>query len=83
MLNSIAVSALHVEHNADIKAFIESRFQKYEGECIERSAKICRRNLRLLSHLVMWSKEIMLKNKRDTLDNEIIESASQMLVVAR
>ena len=69
--------------NADIKAFIESRFQKYEGECIERSAQICRRNLRLLSHLVMWSKEIMLKNKRDTLDNEIIESASQMLVVAR
>jgi hypothetical protein len=31
----------------------------------------------------MWSKELMRNNDRDTLDNEILESASQMLVVAR
>ena len=69
--------------NADVKAFIESRFPKYEGNCIERAAQICRRNFRLLSHLVMWSKELMRNNDRETLDNEILESASQMLVVAR
>ena len=66
-----------------MKAFIESRFPKYEVNCIERAAQICRRNFRLLSHLVMWSKELMRNNDRDTLDNEILESASQMLVVAR
>lgn len=69
--------------NDDVKAFIDSRFAKYEGNCIERAAQICRRNFRLLSHLVMWSKELMRNNDRETLDNEILESASQMLVVAR
>ena len=69
--------------NADIKAYIESRFANYEDNVIEHCAKTCRRNFRLLSHLVMWGQELMRKNARDTLDNEIIDSASQMLVVAQ
>lgn len=69
--------------NNDIKAYIDSRFANYEADCIERASQICRRNFRLLSHLVMWSKELMRNNERATLDNEILESASQMLVVAR
>lgn len=69
--------------NADIKAYIESRFAKYEDNVIEHCAKTCRRNFRLLSHLVMWGQELMRKNARDTLDNEIIDSASQMLAVAQ
>ena len=69
--------------NADIKAYIESRFEDYEPNVIEHCAKTCRRNFRLLSHLVMWGRELMRKNARDTLDNEIIDSASQMLVVAQ
>ena len=69
--------------DADIKAYIDSRFDSYEPNVIEQCAKTCRRNFRLLSHLVMWSRELMRNNQRDTLDNEIIESASQMLVVAQ
>ena len=69
--------------DADIKAYIDSRFENYEPNVIEQCAKTCRRNFRLLSHLVMWSRELMRNNQRDTLDNEIIESASQMLVVAQ
>ena len=69
--------------NSDIKAYIESRFPKFESNVIEHCAKTCRRNFRLLSHLVMWGRELMRKNQRDTLDNEIIDSASQMLVVAQ
>ena len=69
--------------NTDVKSYIESRFKDFEANCIEHAAQICRRNFRLLSHLVMWSKELMRNNDRDTLDNEILESASQMLVVAR
>ena len=69
--------------NADIKAYIESRFKDFENGCIEHAAQISRRNFRLLSHLAMWSKEIMRTNKRDTLDNEVLDTASQMLAVAR
>ena len=69
--------------DSDIKAYIESRFENYEPNVIEHCAKTCRRNFRLLSHLVMWGRELMRKNARDTLDNEIIDSASQMLVVAQ
>ena len=69
--------------DSDIKAYIESRFESYEPNVIEHCAKTCRRNFRLLSHLVMWGQELMRKNDRDTLDNEIIDSASQMLVVAQ
>ncbi len=69
--------------NNDIKAYIDSRFANYEADCIERASQICRRNFRLLSHLVMWSKEIMRNNKCSTLDNEVLDTASQMLVVAR
>ena len=69
--------------DADIKAYIDSRFESYEPNVIEQCAKTCRRNFRLLSHLVMWSRELMRNNQRDTLDNEIIDSASQMLVVAQ
>lgn len=69
--------------NTDVKFYIESRFKDFEANCIEHAAQICRRNFRLLSHLVMWSKEIMRNNNRDTLDNEVLDTASQMLVVAR
>ena len=69
--------------NADIKAYIESRFAHYEDNVIEHCARTSRRNFRLLSHLVMWGQELMRKNARDTLDNEIIDSASQMLAVAQ
>lgn len=69
--------------NVDIKAYIDSRFQEYEDNCIERAANICRKNFRLLSHLVMWSLEVMRNNSISKLDTEVLDTASQMLVVAR
>lgn len=69
--------------DADIKAYIDSRFESYDSNVLELCAKTSRRSFRLLSHLVMWSRELMRSNKRETLDNEIINSASQMLVVAQ
>lgn len=69
--------------NADIKAYIESRFGLYEDNVVEHAAKLCRRNFRLLSHLVLWSTEVMRNNARDTIDTEILDAASQMLVVAQ
>lgn len=67
----------------DIKAYIESRFNSFEDNVVAHAAKLCRRNFRLLSHLALWSTEVMRSNSLTTLDNEILDTASQMLAVAQ
>jgi DNA transposition AAA+ family ATPase len=69
--------------DGDIKAYLESRFSGYDSGCVAECARMCRRNFRLLSHLVHWSVEIMRKNALSSLDNDVLAQASEMLAVAR
>lgn len=69
--------------NTDVKAYLDSRFKNLEAGCVEAAAKISRRNFRLLSHLVMWSTELMRNNGLTALNTEVLEAASAMLVVAQ
>lgn len=69
--------------NADIKLILDSSFESYDTDIVEYAAKVSRRNFRLLSHLIMWSRELMRKNGKSDLDKEVIDNASTMLVVAQ
>ncbi|MFA6688845.1 MAG: AAA family ATPase [Sphaerochaetaceae bacterium] len=67
----------------DIRAYLGSRFDSFDAKCVAASAKLCRRNFRLLSHLIRWSVEIMRKNALSSLDEDVLEQASEMLEIAR
>ncbi len=69
--------------NADIKAYLESRFEKIAAGVVELCAGISRRNFRLLSHLALWSRVVMQNNNIPELSEEVVKTASQMLVVAQ
>jgi len=67
----------------DTALYLDSRFGSYEPSVVKDAARICKRNFRLLSHLVRWSAELMRKNSLTVLDKEVMEQASSMLTVAR
>lgn len=84
-LNSRISAPCRAPHltDSDTALYLDSRFNAYEPGAVKDAARICKRNFRLLSHLVRWSAELMRKNALTILDKEVLEQASSMLTVAR
>lgn len=78
-----AARKLGLLKDTDIHAVLDSRFESVDTQAFSSVQRACNRNMRLLSNLLRWCSEIMRKNSLTALTSDVVNSASDMLAVAR
>jgi len=72
------VSRLKILTNRDVEAYLESRFEKYDKDCVETLIKFSDRNCRIMANLCRLSLEMLTFNNISSLSVDILETAKEM-----